>query len=690
MDDIEWGTEPQNSGGMDSNPFYPAGSNSGGFEIVRSTKGKAWREEIKEGSWLKLEKLFSNRHYWQIESDSESGAQGPAEIDKGLKTKLKVPESDNQSLAEIQQKTQVGIPRSCDREVHQWQCKLSALDSTLISAAMSSLQFPLRCSHCGNDYFRQTRVHPELWDFDHLSRTNDAPTIDEVASIEADIAMREKEVQALRGAVEKLQGALDMIKPQLEDATEALIAHKIILHPVRRVPAEILRTIFIACMAPRPFETAATTTPLVGRSPVLPWNLSSVCRRWRGVSVGFPELWTTIKVFGLGFSRRGIFGRLGVQGFGIIETGNVVTVPMRGTPVEQTLQLMLKRSTTSLLHVTLDFSELTAQLPIVPNLLHSSSRWRILDLKVTDQQLDLFLPIHGHFDSLVELRLRLSNPCDSSVHSTPHIPLTVSVFAIAPSVGKVEIIYDKTYGPARAYRKLRIPWGTITEYSSEYPEISAGGIQLESLHLCANLTRAHLGSLNRYAINEITEGSVLPKLTELYLAARLADDVAILLDRLTLPALNSLSIHISRVWGDQVPESLSRLRYRSQFPLTTLELRGFVITDDEAIQPSIIAFLTTASTITHLSLDDECLDVLPHLIPDILPYLTHLKVTTDSKDGFQQKAVKMILDTAESRVGALKEIRLMLPEAPSEQAEIMLSLARVGSLHEAGLSFIVR
>ncbi|KAJ7599773.1 hypothetical protein C8J56DRAFT_1669 [Mycena floridula] len=220
---------------------------------------------------------------------------------------------------------------------------------------MSWPQLPLICHQCGNNYIEQIPVLPNIHDFAHLSRTNDAPMVEELSSIEADISIREKEIHALREAVEKLQSALDILKPRLEAATDALCQQKSILHPIRRVPAEILQLLFSACMTVWQSEPTSIRRYHTGPLASFPWNLSYVCQRWRRTSIESPDLWSTIEVLGGGSHDR---------------------------PVERALQFMLDRSASSPLYITLDFPDIAVQhdlIAIVGRIIPHSARWSSLD-----------------------------------------------------------------------------------------------------------------------------------------------------------------------------------------------------------------------------------------------------------------------------------------------------------------------
>ncbi|KAH6895020.1 hypothetical protein BKA70DRAFT_1319264 [Coprinopsis sp. MPI-PUGE-AT-0042] len=65
-------------------------------------------------------------------------------------------------------------------------------------------------------------------------------------------------------------------------------AHRILLSPIRRVPADILTTIFLLCIDP----TNKSNMTAEG-SPLL---FTRVCHQWRELAIGTPSLWASISI----------------------------------------------------------------------------------------------------------------------------------------------------------------------------------------------------------------------------------------------------------------------------------------------------------------------------------------------------------------------------------------------------------
>ncbi|KAF7329438.1 F-box domain-containing protein [Mycena kentingensis (nom. inval.)] len=116
---------------------------------------------------------------------------------------------------------------------------------------------------------------------DDVLHTNYVPNEAQVAAIRADIGPRLFQVDALDGEIRALIAQRDELVAYINPRV-ALVS------PCRRLPAEILRKIFMDCL---PENSTAAYEP--GSAPLL---LGRVCSRWRDVAHGTPELWASIHV----------------------------------------------------------------------------------------------------------------------------------------------------------------------------------------------------------------------------------------------------------------------------------------------------------------------------------------------------------------------------------------------------------
>lgn len=73
----------------------------------------------------------------------------------------------------------------------------------------------------------------------------------------------------------------------LADARERVAYQKCLLSPIRRVPVEILQSIFLACLPEGFVEADPQAAPLL---------LCQICKYWRDVALAYPLLWASFKV----------------------------------------------------------------------------------------------------------------------------------------------------------------------------------------------------------------------------------------------------------------------------------------------------------------------------------------------------------------------------------------------------------
>ncbi|KAJ7599293.1 hypothetical protein C8J56DRAFT_1040185 [Mycena floridula] len=491
-------------------------------------------------------------------------------------------------------------------------------NSDLDDASLTTGVEPLTCNHCGNQYIQHIPAAP-VQDLPHLSHTNNAPTTAELATVKTNILNHQDEIQALQADVEKLQKALDVSKLRKSVAEKALLVQEGITHPLRKFPSELLREIFKACMEDWG-ENVRRYAYRPHSLPPLPWNISHVSRRWREISISFQQLWTVIY-------QCGTF------------------LPEKPT------RLMIDRSGTLPLEITL------RQMPyhglgdhhIMRTIVPTSSRWSRLELSISD--LEALTPVHGHLDALEDLRFAFTTG------TSLETPFTM--FQIAPALRKVEIFQEE-----RSYtvpnRKMLLPWHQITHYTVNSPQTTDFtrptddfSILLEPIPLCVNLTEAYLHQINFLAAGKVPLDIILPKLTLLSLTTVEPGSLAVLLNKLRVPALEALRLHSQNKCDEADQQSIESLVSRSQCPLTSFQLSSLLA----KIHPSLIIFLSNASSITKLSLSGDSYALLQHLHSSAI--LSNLKIVEMIGPAYKQSVVNLA-DMVESRLdcASIQEIHV--------------------------------
>ncbi|KAF8894978.1 hypothetical protein CPB85DRAFT_1230022, partial [Mucidula mucida] len=114
--------------------------------------------------------------------------------------------------------------------------------------------------------------------------TNDPPSEsqeEEFRRIRVDGVKRLAELEAIIG---ELQQALEGVMAERDALAWKVEHHRLVLNPVRRLPADILREIFLFACA-RKFEHPSHFYLIP------PTFLAAVCRSWNHIVVTFPQLW---------------------------------------------------------------------------------------------------------------------------------------------------------------------------------------------------------------------------------------------------------------------------------------------------------------------------------------------------------------------------------------------------------------
>ncbi|KIY64010.1 hypothetical protein CYLTODRAFT_359122, partial [Cylindrobasidium torrendii FP15055 ss-10] len=104
---------------------------------------------------------------------------------------------------------------------------------------------------------------------------------------------------ALLSRIGHLRNQLAVLEAEHETVLESLGEMGTVLHPVRRVPDEVLGEIFSAANANNPpptFQQLCTGAfqDSLAELHYAPWTLSKVCRNWRHVATSRASLWQEV------------------------------------------------------------------------------------------------------------------------------------------------------------------------------------------------------------------------------------------------------------------------------------------------------------------------------------------------------------------------------------------------------------
>ena len=94
------------------------------------------------------------------------------------------------------------------------------------------------------------------------------------------------------GAIEQALVALEAESNQRFSSVQSL---KSFLHPIRRIPDDLLAAILLACLPRAGRSLQPSSTNLTAKNPAV--VLSHVCQRWRKVVLTTPAFWLTISLY---------------------------------------------------------------------------------------------------------------------------------------------------------------------------------------------------------------------------------------------------------------------------------------------------------------------------------------------------------------------------------------------------------
>jgi hypothetical protein len=233
----------------------------------------------------------------------------------------------------------------------------------------------------------------------HLSDTN--TTLDDHTLLHARESAQKSEVEltSLQEHIWDLRAELGRLTKQVYRYEQCLHDQKAAISAIRRFPAELIcRIMLLALGIPNPEDDEPSEPRLrvipydVSDCDLGPWPLSQVCRSWRNVALGFPRMWSCVRVrFRKNFSP----------------------------PPLELLQAYLNRSGSYRLHVTLIIGPATVDWKRTKQLrllLSSSHRWHSARIHINASQFSCLRPLKGKLSQLQSFNLVFGGGGDPPPH----------------------------------------------------------------------------------------------------------------------------------------------------------------------------------------------------------------------------------------------------------------------------------
>ncbi|KAJ7634701.1 hypothetical protein FB45DRAFT_472308 [Roridomyces roridus] len=118
--------------------------------------------------------------------------------------------------------------------------------------------------------------------------TNYSPTDAEVAEIRALLVEPRQRIQGLNDKIAEMQKAIDKVAAERDSIGSYVQPHEDLLSPIRRIPAEVMSEIFVACL-----PTHRNCVMSAREAPIL---LGRICSAWRTLSHATPRLWSSLHI----------------------------------------------------------------------------------------------------------------------------------------------------------------------------------------------------------------------------------------------------------------------------------------------------------------------------------------------------------------------------------------------------------
>jgi len=116
-----------------------------------------------------------------------------------------------------------------------------------------------------------------------LLKTNDPPS--NISLLVSSRNAVSSYASTLSSQITSLKSELSLLSQKHTEACSYVQNYNTILHPIRRLPPEVLAEIFIS-------TSADLTNPLCMKEP--PWILAQVCHRWRSIALSLPKLYSSL------------------------------------------------------------------------------------------------------------------------------------------------------------------------------------------------------------------------------------------------------------------------------------------------------------------------------------------------------------------------------------------------------------
>ncbi|KAK0440404.1 uncharacterized protein EV420DRAFT_1133605 [Desarmillaria tabescens] len=455
------------------------------------------------------------------------------------------------------------------------------------------------CLKCGFlSSYPQIKREPPDPRLEALLKTNTPPLEAEKATFRKAKEDLPLIVSDLDERIAQTHQLLHALKGERAQAAEDLRHAKIVLHPMRTIPDDILREIFLhntltwedLVDAGRRLAFHDSLDPRCG-----PWVLTHVCRNWRSVALSMPSLWNCISLdFNVYYRQRD-----------------------RPACVALQLGLHIQRARRSPLSIRIESMVDIHTHNAFPIILSSMSQWKHLHIRVPPATCHQLAQCKAFLENLEEACI------DGGTFPTSSQRESLEMFQMASNLWRLHI---GEHADLRSHR-LRLAWSQLTYLSIDiYADMNFNLFkELKKLRSLRIVFPSGPRKLN------VSQRITLPKVEYLSLkrkgAAHGVNTLAGVFDMLDLPSLDSLAFGANIEPGLKgmlldLPTSLS-------YPGRELDNVSLGFPDYDLSIPEnnsrILNFLTQASDVVAIGL------ALKNIGKDVMK-----KLTADDVNGYNR------------------------------------------------------
>ncbi|KAF8906675.1 hypothetical protein CPB85DRAFT_868455 [Mucidula mucida] len=379
---------------------------------------------------------------------------------------------------------------------------------------------------------------------------NNYPSSQEDAEIHDLMSVCADSLDILDQHIDKATYGLETLEKFRADISTAHKQYKILTHPFRRLPAELLREVFLALSDVDDSEGLHSPADAKHAPTLHPWNIAEVCHSWREIAISTPLLWTQFS-FNLSY-----ISAVAAQEKWAAMT-NLQLCRCSTYDIDMELSAVFES-------VFNDCAEL-----ILPLILETAPRWRSLAITLPRLELAFLTPIANRLPNLQKLSINI--PSTLSEMGSDTDPYTL--FETASKLR--HIVLDKKKEIAEL---LVLPWDQITTFEdigprrpSHHLSILRIAPNLEHFSITGDTIAEDRSNPNNpvFAMQSVRALS-LQSLT----VGALTFDLEHILIQLEMPALKSLTI-----LGAPDLKPFQEMLLRSQCTLTHIGIlapRGFL------------------------------------------------------------------------------------------------------------------